>query len=78
MLLIRSLSRISHLVRLRENTVLTEKHFQLRLKGDGMSEVEAMITRFPGSTVRYEAIVSRLPDFRHIIPADQRNIREKL
>lgn len=63
---------------MRENGRGVIYDLRLRLEGDRISEIESMIIRSPDSAARYEAMGKPPPNFRHVIPAAQRNSRDEL
>lgn len=63
---------------MRENGRGVIYDLRLKLEGDRISEIESMVIRSPGSATRYEEMGEPPPNFRHIIPKDQRNTREEL
>lgn len=71
-------SQVAVISTMRENGLGVIYDLRLRQEGDRISEIESMVIRSPGSAARYEEMGIPPPNFRDIIPADQRNTRAEL
>jgi len=71
-------SQVAVISTMRENGQGVIYDLRLRLKDGRISEIESMVIRSPAGAAQYEKMGSPPPNFRQIIPADQRNTREQL